>query len=354
MRALNIGGACAAGRGVVAAVAVGLLAAAMPAAAQSSEARAWLARMHAAAMSLNYEGTMVFSAGPMMSSMRVAHYCVDAARAGGGGSGKDTFELVEALGGREQRSLRHNDLVHTFWPQEKRVLIEPRNVFTPAALPAAPVEPRIESHYDWKPIGADRVAGREAQVFRLQPKDDWRFAQRIWADTQSGLMLRVDVLGAQGEVLESSAFSSLQLNVRPNADSVRKAMQQLDGYAIERPAQRPTRLADEGWQLEVPVPGFQLISCARRSWGEAPDAAGKTTRQAEPELVQAVFHDGLTHVSLFIETFDANRHKQSVHTRMGATHTLMKRLGERWWVTAMGDVPSVTLQRFIQSLKRQP
>jgi len=41
-------------------------------------------------------------------------------------------------------------------------------------------------------------------------------------------------------------------------------------------------------------------------------------------------------------------------TQMGATHTLMKPHGERWWVTVMGDVPPATLKQFHAALVRRP
>jgi sigma-E factor negative regulatory protein RseB len=304
------------------------------------DARQWLQRMHEAALALNYQGTMVLSASGTVQSMRVAHYCV----------GRDSFEHVEHLSGRMQRSFRHNDVVHTLWPQERRAVVEPRSAFTPVALPATPAEPRVEEHYEWRSLGADRVAGRDARVFRLQPKDQWRFAQRIWADQATGLLLRSDVLGTGDELLETSAFTEINFDVKAQPERVLKAMRQLEGYEIERPQQRLARLADEGWQLDDGVPGFRLSSCVKRAWAWRDDAG----RQQEVQVLQAVFTDGLTHVSLFIEPFDASRHKAPMQTRMGATHTLMQRHGQKWWLTAMGDVPVPSLQRFAQALKRRP
>ena len=85
--------------------------------AEPSDARAWLARIHAAAQQRNYQGTMVVSAaGGMLSSSRVAHFCV----------GDQTFERLEALDGRQQRVYRVDDVVHTVWPQQRVVVVEKR------------------------------------------------------------------------------------------------------------------------------------------------------------------------------------------------------------------------------------
>jgi len=70
-----------------------------------------------------------------------------------------------------------------------------------------------------------------------------------------------------------------------------------------------------------------------------------------PQVLMAVFSDGLTHVSVFVEPYDAERHKP-VATSLGATHTVMARAGD-WWITAMGDVPMATVQLFSVALERR-
>jgi len=69
-------------------------------------------------------------------------------------------------------------------------------------------------------------------------------------------------------------------------------------------------------------------------------------------VLQSVFSDGLTHVSVFIEPYDAKRHRQPMRTSQGATHTLMSRHGD-WWVTVMGEVPLATAQQFEAALERK-
>lgn len=329
---------------------LGFLAALLPLAAHGgpdpanggmADARALLARMHAAATGRSYEGTMVFTTpGGVVSSTRVAHYCV----------GDQVYERIEALDGRQRRVFRHNDLVHTMWPQAGVAVIERR--WRQLSLPSATqaVDPRALEQYELRPEGRDRVAGREALVLLLQPRDDWRFAQRIWADQDSGLMLRSDVVGPARVVLESSAFSEVEVDVAPQPDSVLQPMRKLDGLRVTRPALAVTRLESEGWTLARAVPGFRLAGCVRRpvDLHGAGDAAA-----ARPDVVQAIFSDGLTHVSLFIEAFDAARHRKPLQAQFGATHSMALRRGEHW-ITAMGDVPAATLKAFVDGLERRP
>ncbi len=310
------------------------------AAAMPVDARGWLARIHAAASGRNYQGTMVFSTGGVVSSSRVAHFCV----------GDQVFERIEALDGKPRQVYRHNDLVHTVWPQAGLVVIERRSVQSSLPSVTQSVEPRALDQYELRPEGLDRVAGREAFVFLLQPRDDLRFAQRVWADHETGLMLRSDVVGHGRAVLESSAFSEIEIGVRAQPDSVLLPIRKLEQLRVLRPAQTPTQLESQGWTMTRPVAGFRLASCVQRPvdpQGQA-SAAG-----VPPEVTQAVFSDGLTHVSLFIEPFDGVRHRKVIQAQFGATHSLTGRRGD-FWITAMGDVPPATLKQFYDALERRP
>lgn len=293
-----------------------------------AEHRHWLGRIQEAAANRNYQGTLTFSAGGAMSSARVAHYC----------DGAQRFERIEPLDGQARQVLRHNDVVKTLLPAERTMVVAAREVAGgfPAlpALPAQAAEP-----YELQVAGTERVAGRDAQVLAFKPRDNLRYAQRLWADRASGLLLRSDVLGPQGEVLSSVAFSDLQIGLRPQINRVLSAMSKPEGWReVHTPAQR-VRLEDEGWALARSVPGFHLLTGLKRPM------------EAGAPVLQAVFSDGLTHVSVFIEPFDAARHK-ALRTVQGATHTQAQRLGD-WWLTAAGDVPAATVAQFLGVLERR-
>ena len=57
-------------------------------------------------------------------------------------------------------------------------------------------------------------------------------------------------------------------------------------------------------------------------------------------------------MSLFVESFDRQRHVQEGIFSSGATQTLTRRIQE-FWLTAVGEVPPQTLRAFAQSLERR-
>jgi sigma-E factor negative regulatory protein RseB len=306
------------------------------AALPAAEARQWLTRVQQAARVGNYEGTLVYSASGQLTSSRVRHYWV----------GEQTFELLESMDGRLHRIVRHNDRVQTLWPQSRVAVVEKRETLPGWGTTPQAVDPLALDSYELRPEGASRVAGREAQVMRLQPRDMLRYAQRLWADIATGLMLRADVLAGPAElnkVLESHAFSEVALGVKPRPEQVTQLLDRLDGFQVMRPQQQRTTLEAEGWAVARPVKGFQLAGCLKRGMAAAGDAG---------TVMQAVFTDGLTHVSVFVEPFQPERHRQELHAQRGATATLTARRDEHW-ITIVGDVPVPTLRLFADAIERR-
>ncbi len=307
---------------------------AQPSTAQD-DARTWFLRMQNAALTANFHGTLVSSVAGTMTSSRVVHYSV----------GEHTYETLEALDGHQQRMLRHNDAVHTLWPQTKLAVVEKRETLAGWATTPQALDPLALDVYDMRREGQARLAGRDAVVFAMEPRDALRYPQRLWADRDSGLLLRADVLAnvPARTVLESTAFSEVDIGVKPQPEAVQQALQRLDGYRVLRPQQRRTSLDAEGWWLARPVSGFKLAGCVQRGM----ERAGGN----EPVL-QAVFTDGLTHVSLFIEPFKPAMHRTESKVQQGATASLTQRSGDHWF-TVVGDVPAATLKRFVSAVERR-
>lgn len=296
------------------------------------DAAGWIARLNTAATERNYRGTMVYTAAGVVSSSRVAH----------ASTGDDVFERVEALDGHQHRVYRRNEQVQTVWPHKRIVVVEQRAASPGLVSTKRRVEPRALAHYRLSVGGSSVVAGRSARLLMLQPRDDLRFSQRLLADEETGLLLRADVLDGTGRVLESSAFSEVEIGGNADAQAVLDGMTP-PGYEVIASRREIVDWAAQGWQLKRPVPGFELVGCLQRP---AVGVAG------DGRALQAMFSDGLSFVSLFIEPYREPTHRHALAAEMGATHTLMQRVGEHW-ITAMGDVPRRTLEQFVGALERR-
>ncbi len=298
----------------------------------------WLMRMHEASRKRSYIGTFVVSSGGAMSSAKIWHVC----------EGDQQMERVETLTGAPRSIFRHNDQVVTFMPDHKVVRSEKRESLGMFPQLLQSTDNRISDYYKVRQEGTDRVAGVEADIVVLVPKDQMRFGYRVWTEQKKGLVVKLQTLDTDGKVLEQAAFSELQLDAPVKMDKLLHMMGKVDGYRVEKPVLVKTTASAEGWMLKAPVAGFKPMSCYKRpvvAASQAGPAAGE-------EPLQWIFSDGLASVSIFVEPFDRQRHDKESSLSMGATQTITRQL-DAYWVTIMGEVPMTTLKLFANGLERK-
>lgn len=303
----------------------------------------WLLRMHEGTRKRTYVGTFVVSSTNSMSSSRIWHAC----------DGEQQMERVEALTGAPRSTIRRNDDIITFHADSKVALSEKREfsgVF-PGLLKSN--QAGLAQLYSMRQLGVDRVAGIEADVVSLLPKDKLRFGYRVWSERKSGLVIKLQTLDTDGRVLEQAAYSELQLDAPVSMSKLSQMMSNLDGYRLVKSDLQKTTALAEGWQMKSVVPGYKPMNCYKRA---VVKAEGANTDSA----VQWIFSDGLASVSVFVETFDRTRHIQEGQAASGATHSITRRFidkpGEQageWWLTVVGEVPLQVLLNFAQSLERK-
>jgi sigma-E factor negative regulatory protein RseB len=157
------------------------------------------------------------------------------------------------------------------------------------------------------------------------------------------LVVKLQTVDVDGNVLEQAAFSELALDAPVRIDKLNQMMGATEGWRVEKADAVKTTAGAEGWQLKSAIAGFKPISCYKRPASGTPAPEG---------TLQWVFSDGLAAVSLFVESYDRQRHVQEGMFSSGATQTLTRRIQD-WWLTAVGEVPPQTLKAFAASLERR-
>ncbi|WP_322056565.1 MucB/RseB C-terminal domain-containing protein [Paraburkholderia sp. J63] len=304
-----------------------------PATRQS--AAQWLDRIQQAAQQLNYTGTFVYQRGAFVQSSRITHYVTKS---------DGEYEQLESLDGKPRKMLRHNDDLYTFVPERKLCVVEKRQ--NKDAFPAllSTSGEQVLAVYDPKLLGNDRVAGIDSQVIELDPKDAWRFAYKLWADAKTGLLLRAQTLDpSNGQVLQQLSFTQVSIGVPVDKAPIAAGMRNTAGWTVVRPPLQTVDMEAQGWSFAQTVPGFHKIRELRR-----PMAARDANDPPIP-VDQAVFSDGLSAVSVFVEPVENNSRKEGSGSS-GATHVLVKRNGN-YWITLLGEVPQATLQQFASAIE---
>lgn len=293
-----------------------------------TEGLQWLHRASQAAETLSYSGTFVYRSGHRSETSRIVHLA---------SQGRQS-EKLEVLDGSPREVIRQDDEVSCYLPENRLVIIEQRSVRRNFPALLAEGLGNLHDHYRIRTGGGERVAGFDCQTIRLEPRDEWRYGHRLWMDPVSGLLLRADIVDAQGMALESIAFTDLHIGEPIHADALKP---KYEAHAKENWRIRQARLSelrdDVPWVFRSELPGFRKQTALRRVFGnEGRDAA----------MLQWVFSDGLAAFSVFISPLSAaqDRQEESFQT-MGAL-SVLKRVIEGHQVVVMGDLPPAAIRHF--------
>jgi len=296
--------------------------------AQSPETLGWLRKMHDATQKLSYTGTFVYQNGPRSETSRITRY-VDAS---------GDIEKLEVLDGMPREIVRTKDTVRCYLPGLRLVKVDRRTERDfPALLPERITA--LARHYDISLGETRRIANFDCQAVVLTPRDNLRYGYRLYADTNSGMLLRAVTVDAAGEQVEQFTFT--QLTIGGVSREMVKSRHASRSWRTEDTEAAPARLA--GWGLSSELPGFQKISELKRRLGESRSAG------------QVVYSDGLAAVSVFIESLEGR--SDPVRTglsSMGAIHIYTREVANHM-VTVVGEAPAASVQRIANAVEyRRP
>lgn len=278
-----------------------------------------------AVRALSYKGIFVCQTAKQSRSVEITHRF----------DGQNEFARNVVLDGSPREVLNQSGNVVIYNPQNEKVVIEKRrgqNMF-PAVLPTNLDSVKVS--YILRRAEQERIAGRQAQVMVLEPRDSLRYSYRFWIDTEYGLLLKSVMYNHRNEIVESMGFSQIELMDTMGLDWFKPKIDRSKNYVMER--EQPV-VADhpvEGdWELKTLPPGYRKIDQVMRKV------------QGKNELVtHVVFSDGLATVSMFIEHVSKNSAKQppkNVLSTMGNT-SFYANVNNGHLVTVVGDVPEAAV-----------
>lgn len=282
----------------------------------------WLGRMATAGQRLNYSGTFIYQSGKNFETSRIAHMS----------DATGEHERLEVLDGSPREVIRSNSEVRCVLPDQKTVIVDrpgTRRAF-PSRLPVA--FGGLAENYRIRKGSVGRVAGLDAQQIILEPKDDLRFGYQLWAEVQSGLLLKARTVDDRGEIVEQFTFSDVKIGGEIGSDAFRPRITKSSDWRIVHANGVEVRKEDSGWALNAPLAGFSLVSVMRRPLG-----------RDRGEALHMVYSDGLASISVFIEPNDGARVEPGPFAS-GAIN-IYKRVVGPHLVTALGEVPLRSVQR---------
>lgn len=299
------------------------------------DAQVWLKKIQSAPRTLNYSGTFVYQQANVVRTSRITHIM----------RGKKEVEKLEVLDGKPREYIRTDDEIISYVPDTKTVLIEKRvtqEVF-PAILNANPVT--LTDHYHVRTGAAGRVAGYPSQTVMLEPRDNLRYGYKLWAEKNSGLLLRAQTLNEKGEVVEQISFTQIEIG-KIHPSRVKPSITDTQGWHVENAVMRQVSLP--GWSVKAMPPGFRKIREVQRLVSDNPAVRTSSAVTPPREISQMVYSDGLAAISIFIEPGNAKRSEG--YMQQGAMNIIGKRQGD-FWLTIVGEVPLAAIKQVANSIE---
>ncbi|MDY7561678.1 MucB/RseB C-terminal domain-containing protein [Pseudomonas sp. CCC3.2] len=293
--------------------------------AHAEDAQDILRRLAQAEQQQSFQGTFVYERNGSFSTHRIWH------RVAGG----NVRERMLQLDGSAQEVLRVDGLTQcvsgAFVTGMTNQPSSPARAFDPKKLSA---------FYEMNIVGKSRVAGRNAIIVALMPRDQHRYGIELHIDSETALPLKSLLLNDKGQLLERFQFTELDTRDIPTD-------QMLETTADCKPVQvvnirEGVPKIPSTWRSDWVPDGFQLSSSSVRQ-----DAASKAT------LTSLMYDDGLARFSVFIEPVNT-ADVADIRTQLGPTVAVSRRVatvsGDSM-VTVVGEIPIGTAERIALSMR---
>jgi len=310
----------------------------------ADDPRAWLDKMNQALATRNYDGTFFHLSEGRVETMRIVHRV----KAG------LVTERLQSLDGSGREFVRNNDELTCYLPDQRTVLVEPRQVRGPflGSLPHFGAD--VDQFYLIESLPDSHVLGRAARVIAVNPKDQYRFGYRLWLDEKTAMPLKTQLCDARGQVIEQILFARLEMP-ETIADTDLAPAVRTDGM----------RWVRQGTADDAAIPGLSAYRASELPPGFHLTVSGaQTLGGAAVPAAHLVYSDGLATVSVFVEappalnagTNDAAAPAPQAEPPMEG----LARVGSGFafstvvqghQVTAVGEVPAKTVEFIAHSVK---
>ena len=293
----------------------------------NAESLDWLKIVAFAAHQTDYSGVFVYQYDNRIETSRIIHV-VEA---------DGEYEKLESLDGPKRKIIRHHGQVWCYI-NNKMVQVDSQQVRIrfPAFLPEQ--ISTLSANYQAEQIGVARVAGYNAQVILFEPKDNLRYAHKIWADTGSGLLLKAAVLGDKDQIIEQYTFTQLQIGGNIDRSWISTTAPG-NSLPVSPELAKGGTPVNSGWTVGALPAGFKKTMEIQRPM------RGKHT-----PVTQIVFSDGLSAISVFIEPDDGDEDNVGGLSSRGAVNLYHKVVAGQLF-TVVGEVPARTVIQVLDSIR---
>ena len=290
----------------------------------------WLKKMVLAAQKTDYSGTFIYQSGNHVETSRITHIF----------DGVNEHERIEGLDGERSEIIRKNGQVWCYLGDRMVLAAKQEGARTfPALLPEQ--LSLLAENYVALPGEDIRVAGYQARSILFKPRDKMRYAHKMWAHSDTGLLLKAVVLDEHNHVIEQYVFTQLKIGGDIDRKWIveKKTTDKIAVDNTETNANGHSTPIESGWLVYAMPAGFKKVTEVTRRM-----------RDNQGPVIHLVYSDGLAGVSVFIEK---RRDKAAVKAGFyskGLIQVYSKMLDENL-LTVVGEVPAHTVMQVAESVR---
>lgn len=275
----------------------------------------------------NYKGRFTYEFGSVLETLEVVHVVEDGV----------AHERILHLSGKKREFLR----------SRKECLTAGGMLLTGERLITESQTHQLSENYYFH-IGIDeRVAGRQATLVQIIPKDEYRYSLTVGFDKQSGLPL-LSLLGSAQNTIERFQFIELIVGDEVSAMDIAprqgpyQTLDHLPSRCLAKSTVGTTSIAEQhpAWQVGWLPPGFVL-------------SQAETAGDFETVLT---YTDGLAAFTVFVGAANGEQAPELTNgaARRGATLVLVSAAqveGQNKTLALVGEVPLVTARQVLASVR---
>ena len=286
-------------------------------------AHEWLMKINHAARDLEYDGIFVYQHDTQLEAMHIFHKVEN----------KSVKERLVSLNGAPREIVRDATEVRCYWPDKNSVMVEYRKADAkgfPSILPERMQD--LDEYYVLRLGNTERITGRVAQLVIVKPVDQYRYGYHLWADADTGLLLKADLLDTKGAILEQFMFTQINIGIKIPDAALAPGMTGKSMVWYREDGDTRNVSGKPGWSASRLPRGFRLSAHMTR----------RLPMRKQP-VEHLVYTDGLAAVSVFIEKQEKGvKPFMQGPSRMGAVHAMSAQSGD-YQITTVGEVPAATV-----------
>jgi sigma-E factor negative regulatory protein RseB len=206
-----------------------------------------LRRMSASLRSVDFEGSFIYQQDGRTDALRIFHL-----------GGQQERERLVSLTGTRNEIVRDDRSVTCIQTGVAPTRFALRN--ESGLLPLLPSVRELGAEYTVAVAGSDRIAGYDASIVDIVPRDPYRYGYRLWLSRDNQLPLRSAIVDAKRQPLAQFMFVALDVGTKPSEADLAPA-QTLAG-AVTADGETRSTCRPRGASTCRPVSG----SCARSIW----------------------------------------------------------------------------------------